>query len=595
MVEARVAAADKRRGAGAAERGRRLDWMAWPRGFYGLIRVPVNLMVVWIQATLIQRTHKVDAVVIDFGDWPEDVPVTVEGGPVEAQEKLRRHLVILRDGYCAVDRAQRTDPELVSFLRGAKRLMPELRAPVESDLRQIAAFYEDRRKTGASARFENTALARFFEAVAQAKARGITDLHIDTEGPVTVIRAREGGWVVDFSEPMPAQNGLLMAGAIFHLNRERGGDTEFRRDKRQETVIVDDRLPSGVERLRYAAGPTDAGHTVALRLQGEQKGADLSLPELGFHPCHVADLETMEEFRQGGILFGAQMGNWKTTVLARMMNDAMHRDFAMGRLRRGISIEDPVERRIFRFQQTGIKKNDDSDYKEALRHVRRMDANIILVSELRDHESALLFLQTSGSGHLTFSTMHAASVFGIVFQLRAWGVEAWQLANPEVLSGLVSQQVVSILCPSCSIPLHEAPARVAELWPEAGGFARLEGLEERLGRWFDQVPLYQGRGREYLDGVRLRRWSSVGPDGGHGMCENPRCRNGVVDRTLIAETLIPDEEILVMLRNEDRREARRHWKERLGGVDMTDHAAEKIIGGFLDPRSVIALARDLLR
>ena len=64
-------------------------------------------------------------------------------------------------------------------------------------------------------------------------------------------------------------------------------------------------------------------------------------------------------------------------------------------------------------------------------------------------------------------------------------------------------------------------------------------------------------------------------------CAN--CHDGVVDRTVVSEIILPDEGLMALLREHKRPEAVRYWQECLGGLTMNDHAVLKVLDGLVDP------------
>ncbi|MFG0331158.1 MAG: type IV pilus twitching motility protein PilT [Phycisphaerales bacterium] len=109
---------------------------------------------------------------------------------------------------------------------------------------------------------------------------------------------------------------------------------------------------------------------------------------------------------EGLILVVGVTGSGKSTTLAAMIdqiNATRHVNI--------ITIEDPVEYRFVPKQSIIAQREigiDVDDFKLALRHVVRMDPDVILIGELRDRETVLAAIQASETGHLVFGTMHTA-------------------------------------------------------------------------------------------------------------------------------------------------------------------------------------------
>jgi twitching motility protein PilT len=110
--------------------------------------------------------------------------------------------------------------------------------------------------------------------------------------------------------------------------------------------------------------------------------------------------------RAGLVLVTGSTGSGKSTSLAAMINHVnTHRQAHI------VTIEDPVE---FTHQHRGCMVTqrevggDTKTFANALRSVLRQDPDIVLVGELRDHETIEAALTLAETGHLTFGTLHTS-------------------------------------------------------------------------------------------------------------------------------------------------------------------------------------------
>ncbi len=155
--------------------------------------------------------------------------------------------------------------------------------------------------------------------------------------------------------------------------------------------------------------------------------------------------------REGMILVTGPTGSGKTTTLYAVVNE----------LRTGkvniITVEDPVEYDIPGISQLQVTEAQGFTFATALRSVLRQDPDILLVGEIRDHETAEIAIRAGLSGHLLFSTLHTNDAPSAVTRLRDLGTDAFKLA--AVLKGVVAQRLVRRLCKVCSvaIPVEELP------------------------------------------------------------------------------------------------------------------------------------------
>ncbi len=121
-------------------------------------------------------------------------------------------------------------------------------------------------------------------------------------------------------------------------------------------------------------------------------------------PIHVC--ERICSLRSGLVLVTGATGSGKSTSLAAMIDHVNK-----ARQAHIITIEDPVEF-THRHQNCVVTQRevggDTKNFQNALRSVLRQDPDIVLVGELRDHETIEAALTLAETGHLTFGTLHTS-------------------------------------------------------------------------------------------------------------------------------------------------------------------------------------------
>src|SRR5688572_13706142 len=122
---------------------------------------------------------------------------------------------------------------------------------------------------------------------------------------------------------------------------------------------------------------------------------ELALPKI---------LKTIAAEERGLVLVTGTTGSGKSTTLAGMI-DEINRT----RTAHVMTVEDPIEylhrdnRSIINQREIGV---DTSSFSHALRSALRQDPDVILVGEMRDHETIETALLAAETGHLVFSTLH---------------------------------------------------------------------------------------------------------------------------------------------------------------------------------------------
>ncbi len=116
--------------------------------------------------------------------------------------------------------------------------------------------------------------------------------------------------------------------------------------------------------------------------------------------------------KQGLVLVVGPTGHGKTTTLAAMI-DVINRE----RRANVITIEDPIEL-VHRHRASNVNQRevgtDTRSFAEGLRHAFRQGPDVLVVGELRDHESTSIALTAAETGHLVLATMHALNATAAV-------------------------------------------------------------------------------------------------------------------------------------------------------------------------------------
>jgi twitching motility protein PilT len=125
-----------------------------------------------------------------------------------------------------------------------------------------------------------------------------------------------------------------------------------------------------------------------------------------FESLHVPPVvEKIAESHDGMILVTGPTGSGKSTTIASMI-DHINRSRAC----HIVTIEDPLEflhvdkKAIVSQREVGI---DVPDFESALRSLMRQDPDVVLVGEIRDHETLTAAMKAAETGHLVFGTLHS--------------------------------------------------------------------------------------------------------------------------------------------------------------------------------------------
>ncbi len=143
-----------------------------------------------------------------------------------------------------------------------------------------------------------------------------------------------------------------------------------------------------------------------------------------------------------------------------------------------VTVEDPVEFRLPGINQVQSDNEHGMGFANALKYIMRQDPDVIMIGEIRDHETANLAVQAALTGHLMISTLHTNDATSAVVRLNDLGVDHFKIGS--ALIGSIAQRLLRRICSDCK--------EVAQVKPE---------LAQRLG--LDQETIankqfYRGRG-----------------------------------------------------------------------------------------------------
>jgi type IV pilus assembly protein PilB len=182
------------------------------------------------------------------------------------------------------------------------------------------------------------------------------------------------------------------------------------------------------------------GEKVVLRVLDHRKGAP-PLEELGLSAASMEELRHFLKHQHGMILVVGPTGSGKSTTLSSAITS-----IKSGRTNI-ITIEDPIEYQIPGVNQTQVNEKAKLTFAAALRAILRQDPDVILLGEIRDHETAKIATQAAQTGHLVLSTLHTDDAPSTVTRLQDMELEPYVIAS--ALVGVVAQRLVRRLCTAC--------------------------------------------------------------------------------------------------------------------------------------------------
>lgn len=192
--------------------------------------------------------------------------------------------------------------------------------------------------------------------------------------------------------------------------------------------------------FRVSTIVTEYGENVVVRILPLATSV-MGLSQLGFYDEDVKLAEEIFKEPSGIVLLTGPTGSGKSTTLFAGIRclDLMKQNV--------VTVENPIEYRIPLLRQTQVNEKAGYTFSNAIRYFLRHDPDVILVGEIRDHETAETAVSASTTGHLVLSTLHTNSAIGSISRLKDLGVNSFLIADS--LLGIVSQRLIRRICPNC--------------------------------------------------------------------------------------------------------------------------------------------------
>ena len=346
-------------------------------------------------------------------------------------EVLRKHAVATVQQLDAQALAQRISAAYAQGESSAATVVSEVQNDADlSRMMQELPAVEDLLETS-----DDAPIIRMLNALLTQAARdGASDIHIEPYERHSSVRFRVDGTLREVVQP----NRALHAALISRLKIMAELDIAEKRLPQDGRISL--RIGTRAVDVRVSTLPSAHGERAVLRLL-DKSGSKLSLESVGMTG------ETLRRFLElisqphGIILVSGPTGSGKTTTLYAALSRL---DAASCNI---MTVENPIEYELPGIGQTQVNAKIDLDFAMALRAILRQDPDVIMIGEIRDHETAQIAIQASLTGHLVLATLHTNDAPSAVNRLIDMGVEPFLLSSS--LLGVLAQRLVRKLCVQC--------------------------------------------------------------------------------------------------------------------------------------------------
>jgi type II secretory ATPase GspE/PulE/Tfp pilus assembly ATPase PilB-like protein len=384
------------------------------------------------------------------------------------------------------------------------------------------------------------------QLIIEAYNRGASDIHVEPDGSKNpcVIRLRVDGDCQKFMEiPGPHRNALVQRLKIM-------AKLDISERRKPQDGKIRFKYSKGTIELRVATIPTtNQNEDVVMRLLAASK--PLPLDRMGFSERNLAQFKEIVQKPYGICLVVGPTGSGKTTTLHSALGFINTEDMKIW------TAEDPVEITQKGLRQVQVQPKIDFTFAAAMRSFLRADPDVIMVGEMRDHETAAIGIEASLTGHLVFSTLHTNSAPETITRLLDMNIDPFNFA--DALLGIMAQRLIRTLCAKCKEAYH--PAR-----------EEFEEIAEAYGReWFTHA---------YAPDLTLCRPK------GCSACGN----TGYKGRMGVHELLVGTDEVKRAVQRRAPIDELRSLALQQGMRTLLQDAIEKAFKGFTDVKQARAVA-----
>lgn len=309
-----------------------------------------------------------------------------------------------------------------------------------------------------------------------------SDIHLEPHAPEMRVRYRVDG---ELQAVMTIPNHIEEA-VVARIKVMADMDTTENRRPQDGMLHVNE---AGAHvNFRVSTIPTVGGEKVVMRLLDEGNKT-FDLDTLGLCDRDLKKVQSLIDKPHGMFVVTGPTGSGKSTTMYAVLSK-------LNSITRNIvTVEDPVEYRLSGINQIASDNEHGLGFANALKYIMRQDPDVIMVGEIRDHETAVTSVQAALTGHLLISTLHTNDAVGAVARLNDLGIDNFKVGGS--LLGAVAQRLLRSICAECKEPVEPNEAMFRKLakdtaMPDDVLFYRGRGCKKCLGTGYSgRIPIYE--------------------------------------------------------------------------------------------------------
>ena len=262
-----------------------------------------------------------------------------------------------------------------------------------------------------------------------------SDIHFEPNENYLDVRCRVDG-IMARIERLPVRIHTAVASRLKLMAKLDIGEKRLPQDGR-----INYRVGSKDLDMRVSTLPGVHGESIVLRIL-DRSDTSVDLAQLGMPKNVLTHYQGIINQPHGMILITGPTGSGKTTTLYATLEKIN------SERQKIITVEDPVEYQLEGITQIQANASIGLNFAAGLRSIVRQDPDVLMVGEIRDHETAEISIESALTGHLVFSTLHTNDAAGAVTRLQDMGVEGYLISSS--LLAIQAQRLVRRVCTHCS-------------------------------------------------------------------------------------------------------------------------------------------------
>lgn len=313
----------------------------------------------------------------------------------------------------------------------------------EHEKEEVTSFVEIARSEAAEVKIESDAagdkpvIRMINKILVEAARRKASDIHIEPYDSFSRVRFRIDGTLHEVMK-LPANLKIATPARIKVMAKM---------DISEKRLPQDGRIPLRTKTKRFdvrvSSLPTMFGEKIVMRLLDQGDSAP-DLHKLGFEPEQFTLFRKAALQPYGMLLVTGPTGSGKSTTLYAALAEVNGPGVNIS------TVEDPVEYNMVGINQVQMKDSIGLNFASALRSLLRQDPDILMIGEIRDHETAEIAIKAALTGHLVFSTLHTNDAPSTITRLLHMGVEPFLITAS--LNLVQAQRLVRVNCKRCAQP-----------------------------------------------------------------------------------------------------------------------------------------------